>query len=1086
MSSWFRDIDRYIDNNLEDFIRHFFPDSKIEMVSGDYRLNPAPCCGHNDCFTFARNMNAANCFSCSTSGNRVSYLQKIIGDQVAIDELQKWSGITRTDSPELSPEEVIQLRKERQVAEICEFAIDFYNSQLFSNHEIAQAALGMQLLNSVADGGRAHSRESLLDYRVGLSLDNFDELLELLRGNGYTDDVIEEAQKLIWVPPYYFIYPYYKDGKLSRINAKSFMRVCLGNKMDDGRYSRDCAAQFIAGQQKMEIDEHMNETGHVLSGVAYSAGDKRNTFFYKKTKLNPKKLIIVEGENDAITLHEEMISRNPEYEKDYLILAIGGNPPKGVFRSRFIRSFDAIYAMFDNDQAGVGILEELNEGAADVPVFQIHYDSDIKDPDLYFKAYDEELRSSLEELISEAEPLETHQVVIFKKGGKLNTGKTWIGKNRAFEMVFDIDRYNRKSNQLEGSIAIYANGKIVAKNSGGLDKMRVSAIYNRGKLELSQYLDRYYNRVPWDSNKPARDFKELADIVHLTKSTEIVIKQLAWYLHNTGDNLYNEKYKYLQRVINDETVIAEVLKEVNGFTNSEFDATTIPVPITLSQFFHVHNNDAYFYFNRLIQDGSSVKMVPFLLTNKKEEIRLDLIKQKDPQCLLLIENKYILPYPVETAPMDPLEVSLQPGWVDKWKEGTIPPEDLDPANLIVEIEQYIDKFIYAQVEVKKVLALWIYATYYHMLFKSGFPYIMLNGLKGTGKSTYDTVIYLLSLNAKMGLDFSSSALYRTITFQGGTLILDEIEHLSDKRSADTSDYAKILKGGYSDTSYVYRTDMDNGKGSIDRFTVFGPKVISNINGIDDVIADRCIIIRMFRVPTEYLASLENPDIYKNELRGEIHSTTSRCVLSAMENFHKVYELFNSPSSAFNTGNARLNQIIKPLFTIAKLVGGDYEKHLIAYYEKEIERTKREVADGTLEGMVTTALKRVANELTGIEVDKWATNPANHLYKKRIEYHEITGKFEIDSMHFKELVEGLSAGVPVELPLLHATIKNVLGQKFDLDRSRIATTITLQEEALQKKMGDMRTVRGYKYWIDAKDWADPGYEEYKKVQQEDLF
>ena len=1070
VSNWYQQINSYIDSNLEDFIRHFFKQSTMQKIAGGYRVNPAPCCGHNDCFSFAENMNAGNCFSCGDSGNRIHFLNRTIGEQRAIDELQKWSGIVRNDE-ELTPEDTQKMMAERQIKEIVEFAVDFYNNQLLhSENKITKGALGQQVSPDLTTGGRSHTKYSLQDYRVGFSLDNFGVLEKQLSDKGYSDDIIKEARSKFWVPPFCFTYPYYdRNGNIVRINAKAFKRTCMGSRNEDGTYNKDCAAQFFTAQEK-EIREHTEQTGHKMSNVIYSTGEKRDSFFYLKNEHTAPYLILVEGENDAISVHEEMVAIDPEYQKNYDIKAIGGRMAKGAFRSQSIRKYKRVYGIFDNDDAGKNYMHTLNEEAADTNVYEVVYDNDYNDIDNYLKAYDVSERETIFDLLGSAIVLDTKGVIIHKQDGPNSTGKTWLAKNRSFQIKFSIDEYNRKQNQLMGTLEITVNDKLVAKNSGGLDKMRVEAVYNSAKLELSQHLSRYYNYVPWDSDKPSRDFKELADIVMFTKSYEIVVKQLAWYLHNTEENLYNEKYKYLQRVINDEVTIAEVLKEVNGFTNSEFDTSTIPLKITLSQFFHITNDDAYYFFNRLVQDGSSVKLVPCLLSNKGEEIRLDLIKQKDPKSLLLIENKYELPYEVEASPMNPEEVSLQSVWIDKWKAGEIPKEDLDPANLIQEIEEFITRFLYLKKDTRKVLALWIYATYYYMLFKSGFPYIMFNGPKGTGKTQADMIIYLLGCNSKMGLDFSTSSLYRMINYEGGTFILDEVEHLSDKRSADVSDYAKILKGGYSDSSYIYRTNMDKG-GITERFSAFGPKVISNINGIDDVIADRCIFVRTFRVPTELLEGIEDINRYKTELRHIPYSITSRCALSALENFQKVHNIFESPESSFETDNARLNQIVKPLFTIAELVGGNYRQHLLSYYQQEIEQTKKEVADQTLEGMLGNLLKRAANELKGIEKDKWVTDHAIHQYTKPIQYDHITGIMILDSMHFKMLVEEMAQGKPVDLKLLHSTLRNVLGPNFDYKNSRKQTTITINDEGLQRRMNDNRTIRGYLYTIRIDDWAD---------------
>jgi hypothetical protein len=349
------------------------------------------------------------------------------------------------------------------------------------------------------------------------------------------------------------------------------------------------------------------------------------------------------------------------------------------------------------------------------------------------------------------------------------------------------------------------------------------------------------------------------------------------------------------------------------------------------------------------------------------------------------------------------------------------------------------------------------------LFKSGFPYLIFNGPKGSGKSTFDAIIYLLAFNPKFALDMSEASLYRTISFEGGTFILDEIEDLVDKRTVNSSGYAKILKGGYADLAYVYRVNMD--KGASERFSVFGPKVISNINGIEDVIGDRCIYVRTIQAPEVELAKLEDPQLYKEDKREFVHSISSRCALSSLLYFQQVNELFMSADSRLSTGNARLTQILRPLLAISQLVGGDYQKYLLSFYEKEIKTTKEEIHQRTVEGMISNILKRVSEEFVDIEKDKWATDPEKHMYQTPIHFSLSTGMFEIDTIHLKVLVEELNEGDPVELKLINSALRHVLGSKFDYRANRRQTTATIEDFGLQKQLGDKKYVRTYKYHLN---------------------
>lgn len=1078
MSNFYKEVNAIIDQNLEGFINHFFPGSSVEKISKSYRVNPAPCCGHRDCFSFAIDKNAANCYSCGTRGSRLAYMEQILGKMDLIEGLENFTGLAKPHGEASDAREVIENEESKHVRrmnEIYDYAVNFYCKQLaFSSDPISQEAKDIQLSDDYENGGRGHSILSILNFKVGFSLDNYDELEAELRNQGYTDEELKEARKLIWVPPYYFIYPYFSNGELKRLNCKAFKLTCRGTRKSAiaQDFNYDCLTTFYA-REREAIAEHEREHNHMFNKPEYSTGDREGIFFTKTGQLppqQPRKLILVEGDDDVISVHENMLVTNERYEQEYVVKALGGNPSEDTLKSPEIKFYEEIYTLFDNDETGKMYRDRVNNEIADALVYEVVYPPEYKDPDIMLRVLTQEdldeLSLNIETLIAEAVPLDTEHIVATKQSG----AHKWFAKNRNFTMEFDIERFAQRTAQFEGAMSIERDGRVLMRATGALDKIRCGAIYDQAKFRLSDVINEYYNGVPWGADSPVRDFKELIDILRFSRNYQTVIKQIAWYMYHANKDVYEEKYKYLARNIKDDVVIGEILKEVNGYSNSEFDPDQLLPRITLSQYFNIGNDDAYFYFSRKIQDGDTVKLVPYLINNRKEETRLDLIKRKDPQCLLLLDNKYEIPMAVETAPLDPSEVSLQSYWVDKWKNGEVTPEELDPLGLINEIESFIDRIFFTEESTRKVLALWIMCTYYYMLFKSGFPYLMFNGPKGTGKSTLDLIVYLLALNAKLALDISSSAMYRTITSEGGTFILDEIENLGDKKSADGSDFATLLKGGYADSSQVYRTNTEKG-GITERFSVFGPKVISNINGLDDVIADRCIVIRTFRTKTDNVKNLENPQLYKEEKRHEVHSITSRCALSAMHNFQTVHALHNSSDTYLDTGNARLSQIIKPLMTMAQFVGGDYKRHLLKFYKSEIEVTKTEIASGTVEGMVYEVLRRVADELTNFEPDKWATIPQHHSYTKPIKYSVLEDIFEIDSMHVKVLVESLNGGENIDLKDINATIKMLLGPDFDLKERRKQTTATINDDELRRRLNGSKTVKVYRYYLKARDFSN---------------
>lgn len=1060
--NWYEKATNYINNHLDEFAQHFFGDSKVSRYSTGIQINPSPCCSHNDCFSLVKkggNNGGFNCFSCGEKGTRIQAVQLIFGKEAGISAIEEWTGI-KYEGPNYSKEEALEKDKARRIAKIQEEAIEFYRTNLLQN----KLAHLTQLSKAQDKGHRGHSPESIEKYRVGLS-GNYPEFTREMKDKGYDEEEIKEAGKLVWVPEGYYVYPYYDlKGNLVRINAKLFVKKCFGKKDNDGFSSNDCDFQLsISGTTDLLAASHERDTGHTMAKKGYSRGERVNVFYYARNGIKGKrKAILVEGENDVISCDEELSLLPKSYQKEFVVIGLGGNPDEETFDSPFFRQFDAIFEAFDNDDAGEGYRKALNERVPDVPVYSMRYDTEFSDIDNYIKS--EAYQQDFKDLIDKATFVDSKGYVIERDGNSHD----WTLRNRKFHIQFAIETYNKKSNQLEVTMSVEKNGQKVDRKTGPIDNLKVDGSILYAKLEFSQYLDEYYNEIPWEGGKPARPLWELIDIFKHTKNFHQVTKQIAWHLHKSDKEEYKKIIQKLQRKMNQKNV-AEILREVNGFENQEIDLNGIFPKMSLSQFFHTTNNDAYFYFSRLVQDGDVPRLVPCLISNKKEEIRLDLLKKKDEQCLLLIENKYELPAEVGVAVMDPIEVSLQPYWVNKWKNDELDKDSYNPHNLIIEIEEFIGRSYYLEKSALKVLSLWIYSTYFYMLFKSGFPYLLFTGAKGTGKSTIDTLIYLLALNPKFALDFSEAALYRTINNEGGTFILDEIENLTEKKNVDASGYAKILKGGYADLGYIYRTNMEN-KGLSERFSVFGPKVISNINGIEDVIGDRCIFIQTFAAPDEKLEKLVDIQVFKQERRSEAHSISSRCVISALEYFQDVNTLFYDLDSRLATGNARLSQLIRPLMTMARFVGGDYEEHLLRFYDKKIKGLKQEISNATIEGTLKNVLKHVSEELIGFEKTKWATDTSKHLYDTPIKYDSNTGLFEIDTLHMKVLCEEMNDNETLDLKTINAKIKNILSSDFDVNKHRQRTVATITDESLRKHFGDKRQIKVYRYFLNVNEFV----------------
>lgn len=1048
--SWYKKVNEYIDENLLDFIKEFYGDGGYETqkISKSIRVNPCPSCGHKDCFSFATEINGFNCFSCRVSGNRLNSLSTILNlsDEDIRKRIFDWSGI------DYIPNHVHdqQVQKERE-----------HNNRIKMIHELAIKLYSLQLSNQAETKAlyhqtevRKHQAEFLEKYQVGYSVDQrvLRNALEKSSHN-FTQEEIKEALKLVGVPEGFFVYPYFdKTGNLIRVNAKLHERICMGNQRQDGTFEFNCGYRTNDLSKKAVADHKARPSNknHVLSSDGFSRGEKIDAFYYAKGTLRRQKFaILLEGENDVISVDEALSFLPQKYQRDFLPIGLGGQMDEASFDSLFLRQFDAIYECFDHDEAGDKYRELLDEKLPDIPVYSIKFDEDYNDIDEYLKSGVSP--DVFKDAIDNAEYRETHHFIINRD----TKSHKWTLVNRKYEIVFDILRYNSKKGFPEGTISVNKGGQPVFEKDGDLASARLDNYLNTPKLLFARKLKEYYQSVEMTSKGPQRSFEELIDIYPYTPKKNTVVKHLSIYLANKDEKDFEIAVKRLAKL--GSKVRSQILQEVNSSRSDDIKNPNQIPEVTLSQFFSVQNDDAFFYFTKFLKDDeedtNETKKLPFLLTNKKEEIRLDLIKRKTPQSVLLVKKKYQLPSEVPTAIMDPDGASLQQEWAEKWRLGQLKPEEYAPSKLIQEIEEFINRCYYLEPDTVKVLSLWIYATYFYTIFKAGFPYLLITGEKGTGKTTADMLIYLLSLNAKLALQMSESALFRAISQQGGTFILDEIENLSDKKNVDNNAMATILKGGYSDTGKIYRTNMDQGSGgNVEGFSAFGPKVISNINGLDDVIGDRCIFIKTIRAPESKIQDLEDVQFYRDGTGlEEVKAITSKCVISALTYFKEVYDLYYNPRSKISTGNARLSQIVKPLMTMAQFVGEDYEEALMRFYKNEISPVKEELSVSSLEGMVKHLIRTVALELTGISTTKWATLSHESMYPTPIEYHEDTGIFQMDIMHFFTLAEASNNDTPVELNALRKTIKQTFKNQAEYMSRSTKRSVGIADEGLQRRL-----------------------------------
>ena len=131
-----------------------------------------------------------------------------------------------------------------------------------------------------------------------------------------------------------------------------------------------------------------------------------------------------------------------------------------------------------------------------------------------------------------------------------------------------------------------------------------------------------------------------------------------------------------------------------------------------------------------------------------------------------------------------------------------PRTQCDFLQLYADIYEQYEKYIMFQDEENyHIMTIWCLGTYMHQLFTS-FPYILLHGQKGTGKTKTLTIASYICFNAILAGSLSPADLFRTVREARPTLLIDEAETLDNKDAAEM--FRTLLLNGYKKSGKIRR------------------------------------------------------------------------------------------------------------------------------------------------------------------------------------------------------------------------------------------------------------------------------------------
>lgn len=171
--------------------------------------------------------------------------------------------------------------------------------------------------------------------------------------------------------------------------------------------------------------------------------------------------------------------------------------------------------------------------------------------------------------------------------------------------------------------------------------------------------------------------------------------------------------------------------------------------------------------------------------------------------------------------------------------------EIEGTRVLAEVEAFIVRYVVFPPAARFPLALWAIATHQADNFDS-FPYLSLSSpLPRCGKTRALEVLELLVARPWRGTAPTEAALFRFIESHQPTLLLDEVESLSGKKTSERdSAVLAILNAGYKKGQTVPRCVGQSHE--LQHFHVYGPKAFACIGSLPAALRDRCIVIPIQR------------------------------------------------------------------------------------------------------------------------------------------------------------------------------------------------------------------------------------------------
>jgi DNA primase len=572
------------------------------------------CPFHNEktpSFNVSYDKNIYKCFGCGKSGNAITFMIDYHGlsYKEALKELGRRAGIPISEFEDKQEDKEV-LSQRDMILRALELSADYFENALKSN----LGKVGLKYLNN-----RDFSKETVKEFRLGMSFDGWDNLLNELKRQDITETIIISAGLAIKN----------EQGKVyDRFRNRIMFPV------------QNFMGKVIGFGARILVDEPGQPK--YLNSPQTEVYDKSQTLygiFQAKNEIrNKKSAIIVEGYADVISLHQAGFKNT---------IASSGTSLTKQQLDLLHKFCNTIYIVYDGDKAGIAATERAIELAVenDFEILIVKLPLG-EDPDTLVRNFgNQAFTSYLNNAISFVE----YKVNLAKQNNLISTPKS------KSDFIIEILKIiNKIPNKLEHSDHIQKLSDLI-----GISSLQLKSVYLE-KSKISKVSDIQSSNLQIKENVEAETnietvrsknsyFEYILFEEELILRTILLNERAAKIVFDVfkvaDDKLYSEQAKDLFALLKDlhnsgkKNLLQEIISddEIDNMIRDYFSAISMDedeISLNWDKYCPTIRPTDY---ERVIQD-SYIKIEILKLTNEAEKIKKEINSLPLDQHLLFLQK----------------------------------------------------------------------------------------------------------------------------------------------------------------------------------------------------------------------------------------------------------------------------------------------------------------------------------------------------------------------------------------------------------------------------------------------------------------